>query len=410
MDEKEKITVKEENGKGISRRTFMKGLATVGVGLTFASHGVRLAKAQYARWTAGDLSETKLIDMYTGMLRSRLWERGVNDLFLLGQDNLYGYYHLSAGQEAVSFGVAAALEPGDYIASTHRGHADVFSKQGPTPDFLNKAMAEIIFKASGTNLGYGGSMHIMQKDVGMLGEDGVVGPGACYGAGAAHALRARGKGEIALTFGGDAHATTPYFHIALNEAATHRIPWVYVIENNQYMNALGQHISEAINVRDIADMAAAYGIPGHVVDGMDVLEVYQVTKTAVDRARAGDGPTLIEAKCYRYYEHFGARGVKPGVLGAFRLGYRSDREVRSWLARDPIVKFRKNLIDFGVLAETEADELEAEVKKDMEATFEWADKEPVPKAEDGLKNVFVEGTVLPRQLADCPLYEGFTPA
>ncbi len=223
-------------------------------------------------------------------------------------------------------------------------------------------------------------------------------------AGAAAALKARGKGRVALCFGGDAHSTTPYFHIALNEAATHRLPFIYVIENNQYLDAHVQHISECINVRDIADMAAAYNIPGHVVDGQDALEVYNAVKGAVDRAEAGDGPTLIEAKTYRYYDHFGARGAKPGVMGAFGLGYRSDREVRSWMARDPIVKHRKTLISWGILTEVEADEFEARVKKEIEDAFEWADKQPVPKAEDGLKNVFVEGTVLPRQLADCPLW------
>jgi len=401
---KSEIAVENEkkDGGGFSRRDFLKSLAATGAGIAFFSSGVKLAKAvglEREVYWAGELSKEQLLDMYDKMLKIRWFDRTVIDL-MQTKKGFRGYAHAYCGEEAVSVGACSALTKDDWMIGYHRSHGHGIAKGAD----VKKMVAEIIFKAAGTNKGYGGSMHIMQKDVGMMGEDGVVGPGAAMAAGAAAALKARGKGQVALCFGGDAHATTPYFHIALNESATHRLPFIYVIENNQYLDARGQHISECINVRDIADMAAAYNIPGHVVDGQDVLEVYNATKGAVDRAQAGDGPTLIEAKTYRYYDHFGARGAKPGVMGAFGLGYRSDREVRSWMARDPIVKHRRTLISWGMLTEVEADEFEAKVKKEIEEAFEWADKQPVPKAEDGVKNVFVEGTVLPRQLADCPLW------
>jgi pyruvate dehydrogenase E1 component alpha subunit len=158
-------------------------------------------------------------------------------------------------------------------------------------------------------------------------------------------------------------------------------------------------------MKDIADAARTYRIPGVVVDGQDVLQVYNAAKTAVERARAGEGPTLIEAKTYRYYNHWGAPGAKPGELGAFGYdplaisSFRPEREVRAWMARDPIDIFRSILIRWSVLDQAKAEQIEADAKKEVNEAFEWAAQQPLCKPEDGLKNVFVEGSVEPRQLA-----------
>ncbi len=198
-------------------------------------------------------------------------------------------------------------------------------------------------------------------------------------------------------FGGDGTYATPAFHGALNNASLLKLPFVYVLENNLYHQYA--HYSYSCPLKDIADAARTYRIPGVVVDGQDVLQVYNVAREAVERARAGEGPTLIEAKTYRYYNHWGAPGAKPGVLGAFGYdplaitSFRPEREVRAWLARDPVDIFRKTLINWGTVDQGQAEAIETAVRKEVKEAFEWADKQPLCKPEDGVKNVFVTGSV-----------------
>lgn len=421
---KSEVRVEEERNKrrGISRRDFLKGLGITGAGLVFFSAGLKhWAQADsYGYFAAGDLSEEQLIEIQRKMLQIRWYDRTVLDGLLTKkwmQDRMT-ICHPSCGHEAVAVGVCAALNKDDWIAGYHRSHHHALAKGANI-----KAMAaEICHKATGTNKGFGGSMHIMQKDVGMLGEDGIVGPGGAYGAGAAAGIRARGTKQVAVTFGGDAHLTSPYFQLALHNSRKYKLPFIYVIENNGYQIGwpfTGGEVAEEdysrksgpfeaqTYLKSHTQIANAYGVPGVTVDGMSVLAVYSVMKTAVDRARAGEGPTLIEAKCYRYYGHYGPWGAKPGELGEFGTNYRSDREVRAWMARDPIDKHRKTLINWGVLTEAQANKLEAEVKKEITEAFKFAEESPVPKAEDALKNVYVKDQdmgLLPRQLPNCPLY------
>jgi pyruvate dehydrogenase E1 component alpha subunit len=187
----------------------------------------------------------------------------------------------------------------------------------------------------------------------------------------------------------------------LNNAAILKLPFIYVLENNLYHQYA--HYSYSCPMKNIADAAQTYRIPGVVVDGQDVLQVYNVAKEAVERARAGNGPTLIEAKTYRYYNHWGAPGAKAGQLGAFGYdplaisSFRPEREVRAWMARDPVDICRGILIRWGVLDQAKADEIETAVKQEVKEAFEWADRQPLCKPEDGLKNVFATGTVPPRQ-------------
>ena len=219
--------------------------------------------------------------------------------------------------------------------------------------------------------------------------------------GSAFAIRARGSKQVVVNYAGDGSYATPHFHSALNNAALLRLPFIYVVENNLYHQYA--HYSYSVPMKDIADAAKPYGIPGIVVDGQDVFQVYNVMKDAVDRARAGEGPTLIEAKTYRYYNHWGAPGAKVGELGAFGYdplaitSFRPEREVREWMARDPVDICRKTLVAWGVIDQPKAEEIEAAVRQEVAEAFAWADEQPFCKPEDGLKNVFVEGTVPPRQ-------------
>lgn len=204
-----------------------------------------------------------------------------------------------------------------------------------------------------------------------------------------------------VNFGGDGTYATPHFHSALNNAALLKLPFIYVVENNLYHQYA--HYSLSVPMKDIASAAEPYGIPGVVVDGQDVMQVYNAAKIAVDRARAGDGPTLIEAKTYRYYNHWGAPGARPGELGAFGYdplaisSFRPEREVRAWMQRDPVTIARRILIDWEVLDDTRADEIEATVKQEVLDAFAWAAEQPLCTPEDGLKHVFVEGVVEARQ-------------
>ena len=217
-------------------------------------------------------------------------------------------------------GVCAALRnaggvmKADLIYSTHRPSGHALAKGVD----LKKMVAEMDFRATGLNGGYAAEMHISDPEVGFMGADGMIGPGPVIATGSAFACKARGSDQVVVNFGGDGTYATPHFHSALNNAALLKLPFIYVIENNLYHQYA--HYSYSCPMKDIADAAQTYRIPGVVVDGQDVVQVYNAAKTAVDRARAGEGPTLIEAKTYRYYNHWGAPGAKPGELGAFGSG------------------------------------------------------------------------------------------
>ena len=266
---------------------------------------------------------------------------------------------------------------------------------------ISSACAENDFRATGLNNGYAAEMHISDPTIGFMGADGMIGPGPVIATGSAFAFRARGSDQVVVNFGGDGTYATPHFHSALNNAALLKLPFIYVVENNLYHQYA--HYSLSVPMKDIASAAEPYGIPGVVVDGQDVMQVYNAAKIAVDRARAGDGPTLIEAKTYRYYNHWGAPGARPGELGAFGYdplaisSFRPEREVRAWMQRDPVTIARRILIDWEVLDDTRADEIEATVKQEVLDAFAWAAEQPLCTPEDGLKHVFVEGVVEARQ-------------
>jgi pyruvate dehydrogenase E1 component alpha subunit len=342
------------------------------------------------------------MEMFSTILRIRWHERTMADK-MLTDPNYRGYNHFYAGQEAVAVGVCSALrnkgafDEVDYVFSTHRPTGHAIAKGID----IKRMAAENDFRATGLNNGYAAEMHIADKSIGFMGADGMVGPGPVIATGAAFGIRARGSKQVSVVFGGDGTYATPHFHSALNNAAILKLPFIYVLENNLYHQYA--HYSYSCPMKDIADAARTYRIPGVVVDGQDVLQVYNAAKEAVERARAGNGPTLIEAKTYRYYNHWGAPGAKAGQLGAFGYdplaisSFRPEREVRAWMARDPVDICRGILIRWGVLDQAKADEIETAIKQEVKEAFEWADQQPLCKPEDGLKNVFATGTVLPRQ-------------
>jgi pyruvate dehydrogenase E1 component alpha subunit len=390
----------DTNQPSATRRTFLRGLAGAGAAVSLGSK-VAWANGEIGFW-AKDLTSEQLIHMYTTIQRIRWFERTCVDK-MLTEPGYRGYNHFYVGQEAVATGVCAALKnsggimEADFVYSTHRPSGHAIAKGVDA----KKMAAEYDFRATGLNSGYAGEMHISDASVGFIGADGMIGPGPVIATGSAFAFRARGSKQVAVNFGGDGTYATPHFHSTLNNAALLKLPFIYVLENNLYHQYA--HYSYSCPMKDIAEAAKTYGIPGRVVDGQDVFQVYNAAKEAVERARAGEGPTLIEAKTYRYYNHWGAPGAKPGELGAFGYdplaitSFRPEREVRAWMARDPVDISRNALISWKVLDRARADAIEAAAKKEMVEAFAWADKQPMGKPEDGLKHVFVEGTVPPRQ-------------
>jgi len=376
----------EKGVRRVSRRTFVKGLSAMGAGaVSFSAGSVPQAKAQHGSSGVDGLSAEQLTAMYTDMLKIRLWETKVKDLILAG--GFRGVAHLYVGQEAIAVGVCNALRKDDYIASNHRGHGHLIAKGGD----MGLMLAEITHKATGYCKGYGGSLHITDVSLGILGMNGIVGASHLFAAGAAYGIRVKGTDQVAVSFGGDGSIQGNFFSSAANSSAAWKLPWIGVIENNGFQ--IWVRASDVYGIADLARRADGYGIEGRVVDGNDVLSVYNVAKYAVEKARAGDGPTIIECKTYRWYDHYGAAGARIGVDGAFGLGYRSDRELRDWMAKDPIPRFREILLQQKVITAERADDIVADVGKAVEDAVAFAEAQPVPKPEDGLRNVFAEGSV-----------------
>jgi TPP-dependent pyruvate/acetoin dehydrogenase alpha subunit len=321
------------------------------------------------------------------MVSSRKWETKMKDLFVSGEDGLYGAFHVYVGQEAVAIGTVGALEEDDVIASTHRGHGHLIAKGGD----LNKMSAEIFFRQTGANRGFGGSMHIVEVEKGILGANGILSPQAYLISGAGYGIKVRGSDQVAVAFFGDGSTNSMYYWSGIRNAVTYDLPVIYVIENNQYQIT----IPMVTNVP--GGMASTYtkGLPisSVTVDGNDVAQVYAAVKDAADRARAGGGPSVVECMTYRWYDHAGFAGAQVGVDGAFGLPYRPDSEVRMWMERDPIPRFRSFLMDEEFFTEDELNAFDAEVQQAVEDSVEFARSSPAVKAEDGVLNVFAEGAV-----------------
>jgi pyruvate dehydrogenase E1 component alpha subunit len=308
--------------------------------------------------------------MYKKMFEIRCFEEKVFELY--AQNLVPGTIHLYAGEEAVAVGVCSNLRKDDYITSTHRGHGHCIAKGAE----LKRIMAEILGKKTGYCKGKGGSMHIADFNVGMLGATAVVGAGLPIAVGAGLSIKLKGTDNVVACFFGDGASNQGTFHEAINMAAVWKLPVIFVCENNVY--AMGTRHSTVMLLENIADRAIAYGIPGVAVDGNNVLAVYEGARKAVERARKGEGPTLIECKTYR---HKGHSRIDPAK-------YRPKEEVEEWLRKDPIKRLKERLLQTNVLLEAEIRQIEKGVSAEIEEAVKFALESPHPSPEEALEDVY----------------------
>lgn len=307
------------------------------------------------------------------MFTIRSFEEKINDLFLAGE--IPGFVHLYIGEEAIATGVMANLKNTDYITSTHRGHGHTIAKGAD----LKRMMAEIFGKRTGYCHGKGGSMHIADFSIGMLGANGVVGGGYNLAVGAALAAKLSGSDRVSVCFFGDGASNRGTFHEAMNMAAAWKLPAIFVCENNQWASTTPYRTTTS--VENIADRAIGYSIPGVVVNGNDVFSVYEAAQAAVERARSGGGPTLIEAKTYRIKGHF---------VGDPEM-YRTREEVQEHFENDdPLKNFREQVLTASQLSEKELAEIEAQVKEELAAAVQFAKESPYPGPEELFEDLYVE--------------------
>ncbi len=316
------------------------------------------------------VKETELRELYKQMWLIRFFEEKVDEFFAKGM--IHGTTHLSVGQEASAVGAIAVLEDKDKITSTHRGHGHCIAK-GAT---VNGMMAELFGRTTGYCKGKGGSMHIADVDKGNLGANGIVGGGFAIAAGAALTSQMKKEGYVVLCFFGDGASNEGSFHEALNLASIWKLPVIFICENNQY--GMSGPVKEMINIEDIAGRAASYGIPGKVVDGNDVFDTMNGVSEAVERARNGEGPSIIEAKTYRSKGHSKSDAKK----------YRTREEEKEWLLRDPIKLMAEVMIEEGIFTQQEADQIKADAKKEVEESVEFAKNSPEPTLDALMEDIY----------------------
>ncbi len=317
-------------------------------------------------------SDETLRDMHRRMVRIRVFETEAGRMAEAGK--IPGALHLYVGEEAVAAGVMVHLADDDWITSTHRGHGHLIAKGGA----FDKMFAELFGRATGYCRGKGGSMHISNMELGMLGANGIVGAGPPIAVGAAFSAKYRSTDRVAVSFFGDGASNEGAFHEAANMAALYKLPVVFVCENNGYGEYTPQAGHQAIV--DVADRAAGYGMPGVVVDGMDAVAVFEAAAAAVGRARKGEGPTLLECKTYRFFDHVGVRGMG--------LSYRADEELQEWRKRDPILLFEAQLAELGVLTQAQAAAVHDSVLADVRAGIAFAEQSPPPDPAELLDDVY----------------------
>ncbi|APQ99828.1 pyruvate dehydrogenase (acetyl-transferring) E1 component, alpha subunit [Clostridium botulinum] len=318
------------------------------------------------------LNENSIVEMYKTMLKIRKFEQVAMNTFAEGK--IPGFVHLYIGEEAVATGVCANLKDSDYITSTHRGHGHILAKGGD----LKFMMAELFGKVTGYCKGKGGSMHIADATEGILGANGIVGAGHNIAVGAGLSAQYRGTDQVCVCFFGDASTNQGTFHESLNMASVWKLPVVFVCENNLYGISMSQNRHQAI--KDVADRGVAYNVPGIVVDGNDVFAVYEAAKEAIKRAREGKGPTLIECKTYRHRGHFEG---DPCV-------YKPTAEQEEWLAKDPIPRFEKYLVENEILTEEELKEVQNKVEGEIDEAVDFANNSPYPELESVLEDVYTD--------------------
>jgi acetoin:2,6-dichlorophenolindophenol oxidoreductase subunit alpha len=316
--------------------------------------------------------EMPLIEMYRTMLTIRRFEERCLQLYMQGR--IPSTLHLYVGQEAVATGVCAHLGDQDYVLGTHRPHGHAIAK-GVS---LKSVMAELFAKDTGCCRGKGGSMHVGDMSVGVVPAIAIVGGNIPLATGMALAAKRMGKDQVAVSFFGDGAANEGAFHEGINMAAIWDLPAIFVCENNLY--GASTVFSKVFRVENVADRACAYGIPGVIVDGMDVEAVYEVAGEAIERARNGGGPTLIEAKTYRFVGH----------SRSDPRNYRPDEEEALWKEKDPIPKLAQRLVEKDLATEATLKQVEEDVKAEIDEAVAFAEASPDPRPEDALKHLFYE--------------------
>lgn len=322
------------------------------------------------------MNKGTLLRWYRTMMRIRVFEETVNEKFLAGE--IPGFVHLYVGQEAVATAICDLLNESDYITSTHRGHGHAIAKGAD----MKRMMAELYGRETGYCKGKGGSMHIADFRIGMLGANGVVGGGINIAVGAALAGKLLDNGRIAVSFFGDGASNRGTFHEGINMAAIWKLPVIFVCENNQWSSTTFYRNSTA--VEDIAVRASAYGIPGLIADGNDVFDVYEKADEAVKRARKGGGPSLLEVKTYRVKGHFIGDPEK----------YRRREEIMEQLENnDPIKRFVQRVTDENLLSSEELTQVDQEVVEEVKNAVEFAQNSPFPDSSQAYEDLFVEDGV-----------------
>jgi TPP-dependent pyruvate/acetoin dehydrogenase alpha subunit len=334
-----------------------------------ASNDLEKHAAEISRRATGhEPSDEQLHEMLRRMIKIRQFEETASAMML--NSKIPGGLHNCIGQEAAIVGACIALRNDDYMTGNHRSHGHPIGKGVP----LAPLMAELFGKSTGVCRGKGGSMHLAAFSAGSLGESGIVGSLMPVAVGAGLSARLRGTDQVCLCFFGDGAANCGPFHESLNLAAVWKLPVIFLCENNRY--AIHTAKEQTTAVADVAQRAGSYGIPGVIVDGQDVLAVHEAVSAAVERARSGQGPTLVEAKTYRYCEHFESLGMAPVPA------YRTEAEIAAWRSRDPIEIFSKHLLDAGKLTSQQLQEITWAVAAEVRAAVEFSDRSvaPDPKA------------------------------
>ncbi|VAW17533.1 Acetoin dehydrogenase E1 component alpha-subunit [hydrothermal vent metagenome] len=318
-------------------------------------------------------SAEQLTEALAKMILIRRFEEGAEDSYMRG--HIHGTMHLSIGQEASAAGVCMALTDADQITSTHRGHGHSIAKGAD----VGRMFAEFFGKETGYCKGRGGSMHIADVGSGNLGANGIVAGGIPIAVGAALAMKRLGKSSIVVCFFGDGATNEGAFHEALNMASVWTLPIVFVCENNGY--GMSTSTARSMAVANVADRAPSYGMPGIIVDGNSLSDVAKASHEAAERARAGEGPSLIECKTYRWRGH----------SKSDRNRYRTKQEIEDWMARDPIARFQTELKAFGILDDDAIAALKADIERQIEAGIAFAKASEAPKISELARDVYTEG-------------------
>ena len=316
-------------------------------------------------------SKDFLLNLYKTMVKIRNFEIMAEKLFLEGE--LPGFIHLYIGEESIATGIIANLRKDDFITSTHRGHGHMIAKGAD----INRMAAELYGRTTGYCKGKGGSMHIADFSIGVLGANGVVGGGLPIAVGAGLGVKMKKTDQVVVAFFGDGASNTGAFHESLNFASVYKLPIIFVVENNQFASTV--RTKDTTSVENISDRAVGYGIPGITINGNDVITVYETAKKMIKRARERGGPSLLEVKTYRIKGHF---------VGDPEL-YRDKKEVKEFWLNEPIKRFEKKLVELKMLNEIEKKKIWENSEKEIKEAVKFAKESPIPNGEDALTDLFV---------------------